>query len=54
MNGLMKTEDREIKSDGRGTVSDRVIRYRKLIADEQYIDYAITQIAADLSHYLTR
>lgn len=51
---LMKTEDREIKQDNREVDSDKIREFRKKISDNSYLDHAITRIATDLSHYLTK
>ncbi len=51
---LMKTEDREIKQDNREVDSDKIREFRKKISDNTYLDHAITRIATDLSHYLTK
>jgi hypothetical protein len=51
----MKKDDREItqcsipKRD-----SDKIRDYREKIADDAYLDHAISKIATDLSHYLTK
>lgn len=54
MKSLMKTEDREITQGSDKTGSDRISEYRSRIADESYLEHAISKIAADLSHYLTK
>lgn len=54
MDDLMKTEDREIKEDNREVDSDKIREFRKKISDSTYLDHAITRIATDLSHYLTK
>jgi hypothetical protein len=54
MNNLMKTEDREIRPARFSGNSDRIKEYRDRISDEAYLDHAITKIATDLSHYLTK
>ena len=51
---LMKKEDREIKQDNREFDADKIEEFRKKIADDSYLDHAITRIATDLSHYLTK
>ncbi len=54
MDNLMKKEDREI---GPGNVKydpEKIREYRKRISDDSYLDHAISKIAADLSHYLTK
>jgi len=50
----MKMEDREIKPARFCGTVDKVQEYRKRISDEAYLEHAITKIATDLSHYLTR
>jgi len=55
MKNLMLKEGREIESGlGVERSSTRVDKYKQLISDESYIDFAITRIATDLSHYLTK
>jgi hypothetical protein len=54
MGDLMKTEDREIKQDSREADSEKIREFRKKISDSTYLDHAITRIATDLSHYLTK
>lgn len=54
MNSLMKTDDREMQPARFCETSDRVLEYRRRLADKRYLDHAITKIATDLSHYLTR
>ncbi len=54
MNSLMKTEDREIKPAKFKEKSDKLQEIRRRIADESYLDHAISKIATDLSHYLTK
>jgi hypothetical protein len=55
MESLMKKDDREItqcsipKRD-----SDKIRDYREKIADDAYLEHAISKIATDLSHYLTK
>ncbi|MDA3901477.1 MAG: hypothetical protein PF637_13290 [Spirochaetes bacterium] len=55
MENLMLKEGREIES-GLGVEhgAARVDKYKQLISDESYIDFAISRIATDLSHYLTK
>lgn len=50
----MKKEDREIKSGTGKADSKAISEYKKRIADESYLDHAISKIATDLSHYLTK
>ena len=54
MNNLMKMEDREIKPARFSGNSDKIKEYRDRISDEAYLDHAISKIATDLSHYLTK
>lgn len=54
MKRLMKMEDREISQGSVRKESDKITEYRNRIADESYLDHAISKIAADLSHYLTK
>lgn len=55
MKNLTNNNDREmgIKQDGRER-HFQLEDYRKMIADEDYLDDAISKIASDLSHYLTK
>jgi len=57
MKNLMHKEGREIEIktqafQGPGKFS--LEKYKRLIADERYLDHAISKIATDLSHYLTK
>ena len=54
MERLMKMEDREIKPAKFEENSDRIKEYRSRISDSAYLDHAISKIATDLSHYLTK
>jgi hypothetical protein len=54
MGDLMKKDDREIKQDNREVDDDKIREFRKKISDDTYLDHAITRIATDLSHYLTK
>ncbi|MBP7734331.1 MAG: hypothetical protein KA369_00025 [Spirochaetes bacterium] len=54
MGDLMKKEDREIKQDNRELDEVKIKEFRKKIADNTYLDHAITRIATDLSHFLTK
>ena len=54
MDNLMKKEDREIRPVNQDKNSSRIREYRRRISDESYLDEAISKIATDLSHYLTR
>ena len=54
MNNLMKMEDREIRQTKISGDQKKVNEFRKMISDEKYLDHAISKLAADLSHYLTK
>jgi len=54
MNNLMKMEDREIRKDANRGDSDKIRELKKRVTDESYLDHAISKLAADLSHYLTK
>jgi hypothetical protein len=54
MGDLMKKEDREIKREHREVDSDKIREFKKKISDKTYLEHAITRIATDLSHYLTK
>ena len=54
MGDLMKKDDREIQQDKKEIDAEAIRHYRKKIADETYLEHAITRIATDLSHYLTK
>lgn len=55
MKNLMHKEGREIETDSVAVQSAfSVEKYKKLISNDDYIDYAISRIATDLSHYLTK
>jgi hypothetical protein len=54
MGDLMKKDDREIKQGNRDVDSEKIKEYRKKISDKTYLEHAITRIATDLSHYLTK
>jgi hypothetical protein len=54
MGDLMKTEDREIKENTKEVDADKIKEFRKKISDKAYLEHAITRIAADLTHYLTK
>ncbi len=54
MGNLMKKEDREIKKDGSKKDPKLIQEYRNRVSDESYLDHAISKIATDLSHYLTK
>ncbi len=50
----MSKDDREIQERKVGRDKLSIEEYKKRMADEEYLDYAIQKIATDLSHYLTR
>ncbi|MFW5808218.1 MAG: hypothetical protein ACOC2H_07285 [Spirochaetota bacterium] len=55
MKNLMHKEGREIETDAVAAQSAfSAEKYKRLISDDNYIDYAISKIATDLSHYLTK
>jgi hypothetical protein len=54
MNNLMKMEDREIRQGKISGDSKKISEFRKMISDERYLDHAISKLATDLSHYLTK
>ncbi len=54
MNNLMKMEDREIRKSSNTADPERIRKLKKRVADESYLDHAISKLAADLSHYLTK
>jgi hypothetical protein len=54
MGDLMKKEDREIIKDEREVDADKIKEFRKKISDETYLDHAISRLATELSHYLTK
>ncbi len=54
MGDLMKKDDREIKQDNRELDAVKIKEFREKISDDTYLDHAITRIATDLSHYLTK
>lgn len=54
MADLMKKEDREIKQDNKELDAVKIKEFRKKISDETYLDHAITRIATDISHFLTK
>jgi hypothetical protein len=54
MGDLMKKDDREIQQDKREIDAETIQQYRKKISDDTYLEHAITRIATDLSHYLTK
>ena len=54
MGNLMKKDDREIRQGKSKKDSNLIREYRDRISDESYLDHAISKIATDLSHYLTK
>lgn len=54
MNNLMKMEDREIRQGKISGDTEKVNALKKRISDEKYLDHAISKLATDLSHYLTK
>ena len=54
MNNLMKMEDREIRQTKISGDPKKINEFRKMISDEKYLDHAISKLATDLSHYLTK
>jgi hypothetical protein len=54
MNNLMKMEDREIRKSSNNVDPDKIRELKKRVSDESYLDHAISKLAADLSHYLTK
>jgi hypothetical protein len=53
MKNLMHKEGREIGTDAvAASAHFSAEKYKKLISDDEYIDYAISKLATDLSHYL--
>jgi len=54
MNNLMKMDDREIRQGKISGDSEKVDEFKKRISDEKYLDHAISKLATDLSHYLTK
>jgi hypothetical protein len=55
MDSLMNKEGREIEiKTATSTRKIKIEEYRKRISDEAYLDHAISRIATDLSHYLTK
>lgn len=54
MERLMNTDDREIRPAKFKGKRGRIEECRERIADEAYLDHAISKIATDLSHYLTK
>lgn len=54
MNNLMKMEDREIRQGKITGDKEKIKELKERVSDEAYLDHAISKIAADLSHYLTK
>ena len=54
MNNLMKMEDREIRQGKISGDQEKIDALKRRISDESYLDHAISKLATDLSHYLTK
>ncbi len=54
MKNLMKMEDREIKKGKISNDQIKILDLKMMIADDAYLDHAISKIATDLSNYLTK
>jgi len=54
MNNLMKKEDREIRQGKISGDQDKINELKKKVSDDSYLDHAISKLATDLSHYLTK
>ncbi len=54
MKNLMKMEDREIRKGKIGGDQIKISDLKMLVADDSYLDHAISKIATDLSNYLTK
>ncbi len=54
MNNLMKMEDREIRQGKITGDKEKIKALKDRVSDDAYLDHAISKIAADLSHYLTK
>ncbi len=54
MSNLMKMEDREIRQGKISGDQEKIDALKKRISDESYLDHAISKLATDLTHYLTR
>lgn len=54
MNNLMKMEDREIRQGKISGDQEKIDALKRRISDESYLDHAISKLATDLTHYLTR
>jgi hypothetical protein len=54
MDNLMKKEDRETKPGNGKSDPKKIKEFREKIASDSYLDHAISKIATDLSHYLTK
>jgi len=54
MKRLMNKDEREIKQGKIRGDPRKIDEYRKRISDDAYLDHAISKIATDLSHYLTK
>lgn len=54
MSNLMKMEDREIRQGKISGDQEKIDALKRRISDESYLDHAISKLATDLTHYLTR
>ena len=54
MSNLMKKEDREIRQGKISGDPRKIEDLRRRVSDEKYLDHAISKLATDLSHYLTK
>ena len=54
MSNLMKMEDREIRQGKITGDQDKIDALKRKVSDDSYLDHAISKLATDLSHYLTR
>jgi len=54
MSNLMKKEDREIRPGKISRDPKKIAALKQRISDEKYLDHAISKLATDLSHYLTK
>ena len=54
MSNLMKMEDREIRQGKISGDQEKIDALKRKVSDDSYLDHAISKLATDLSHYLTR
>ena len=54
MSNLMKMEDREIRQGKISGDQEKIDALKKKVSDDSYLDHAISKLATDLSHYLTK